>query len=67
MQDLPITLVMFYFAIAGFFVGWVFPRGKYLKALQMRLLKALHNFFADEEDYIQHKVERIRKATSRKK
>jgi len=43
------------------------PRGKYLKSLQLKLLKALHNFFADEQDYIQSKVERIRKVTRRKK
>jgi len=67
MTDLPVQLVLFYFLIAGFFVGWVMPRGKYLKAFQLRLLKGLHNFFADEEEYIAHKVERIRKHTRRKK
>lgn len=67
MQDLPIQLVMFYFIIAGFFVGWVMPRGRLLKAAQLRLFKSLHNFFADEEEYIAHKVERIRKATRKKK
>lgn len=67
MTDLPYLLVSFYFVIVGFFVGWVMPRGKYLKAFQLRLLKALHNFFADEEEYIAHKVERIRKRTRRKK
>ena len=50
MTDLPVQLVLFYFVIAGFFVGWSMPRGKYLKALQLRLLKGLHNFFADESD-----------------
>lgn len=65
--DLPVALVMFYFAVAGFFFGWAFPRGKYLKALQLRVLRALHNFFADEEEYIAHKVDRIKKATRRKK
>lgn len=65
--ELPIALVMFYFAVAGFFIGWAFPRGKYLKAFQMRLLRAIHNFFADEEEYIAHKVNRIKKATRRKK
>jgi hypothetical protein len=67
MTDLPVQLVLFYFIIAGFFVGWAMPRGKYLKALQLRLLKGLHNFFADEEEYISHKVERIRKRTRSKK
>ena len=67
MTDLPVQLVLFYFAVAGFFIGWAFPRGKYLKAFQLRLLKALHNFFADEEEYIAHKVERIRNATHRRK
>lgn len=66
MTDLPIGLVLFYFAVAGFFLGWAFPRGKYLKALQMKLLRGLHNFFADEEEYIAHKVERIRKVTRKK-
>ena len=66
MTDLPVQLVLFYFVIAGFFVGWSMPRGKYLKALQLRLLKGLHNFFADEEEYIAHKVERIRKRTRRR-
>lgn len=64
--DLPVQLVLFYFAVAGFFAGWVFPRGKYLKAFQLRLLKALHNFFADEEEYIVHKAERLRKRVKRK-
>ena len=54
MTDLPVQLVLFYFVIAGFFLGWAMPRGKYLKALQLRLLKGLHNFFADEEEYIAH-------------
>ena len=67
MTDFPVQLILFYFAIAGFFLGWAMPRGKYLKALQLRLLKGLHNFFADEEEYIAHKVERIRKRTRRKK
>lgn len=65
--DLPIALVMFYFAVAGFFIGWAFPRGKYLKAFQMRVLRGLHNFFADEEEYIAHKVDRLRNKGKRKK
>ena len=64
--DLPVQVVLFYFAIASFFVGWAFPRGKYLKALQLRLLKTIHNFFADEEEYIAHKAERLRKRVRRK-
>jgi hypothetical protein len=67
MYDLPEHITIFYFLIAGFFFGWAMPRGKYLKSLQLKLLKALHNFFADEQDYIQSKVERIRKVTRRKK
>ena len=67
MTELPIALVLFYFAVAGFFIGWAFPRGKYLKAFQMRVLRAVHNFFADEEEYIAHKVDRIKKVTRRKK
>jgi len=43
------------------------PRGKYLKAIQLRFFKALHNFFADEEEYIQNKVERVRKIATRRK
>lgn len=66
MTDLPYLLVSFYFVIVGFFVGWAFPRGRYLKAFQLRVLKALHNFFADEEEYIAHKAERIRKRVRRK-
>jgi len=66
MTDLPVQLVLFYFAVAGFFFGWAFPRGKYLKAFQLRLLKALHNFFADEEEYIAHKAQKIKKAVKRK-
>jgi hypothetical protein len=64
--DLPVQVVLFYFAVAGFFVGWAFPRGKYLKAFQLRLLKMIHNFFADEEEYIAHKAERLRKRVRRK-
>jgi hypothetical protein len=48
-------------------IGWMMPRGRYLKALQLRVLRALHNFFADEEEYIAHKVERIRNKGKRKK
>lgn len=66
MTDLPVQLVLFYFLIAGFFAGWAMPRGRYLKAVQLRMLKALHNFFADEEEYIAHKAERIRNRTKRK-
>ena len=57
------TLVALYALGLGFIVGWFFPRGRILKALQLRLLRGLHNFFADEEEYIQHKVERIKQVT----
>jgi len=67
MLDLPDYIVVFYFAVLAFIIGWAMPRGKYLKAIQLRFLKALHNFFADEGEYIQNKVERVRKITRRKK
>ena len=63
MFDLPNYIVLFYFAVAAFFVGWAMPRGRYLKHLQLRVLRGIHNFFADEEEYLHHKVERIRKVT----
>lgn len=67
MLELPDYVVVFYFAVLAFIIGWAMPRGKYLKAIQLRFLKALHNFFADEGEYIQNKVERVRKITRRKK
>jgi uncharacterized ion transporter superfamily protein YfcC len=67
MLDLPDYVVVFYFAVVAFIIGWAMPRGKYLKAIQLRFFKALHNFFADEEEYIQNKVERVRKITTRRK
>ncbi len=67
MLELPDYIVVFYFAVLAFIVGWAMPRGKYLKAIQLRFLKALHNFFADEGEYIQNKVERVRKITRGKK
>jgi hypothetical protein len=65
MLDLPDYIIVFYFAVASFFFGWAMPRGRYLKALQLRFFKALHNFFADEEEYITSKVERVRKLRSK--
>ena len=65
MLDLPDYIIVFYFAVASFFFGWAMPRGRYLKALQLRFFKALHNFFADEGEYITNKVERVRKITKR--
>lgn len=56
-------IVTLCFALSGFIVGWLMPRGKRLKALQLRTLKRLHNFFADEEEYIQHKAERIKRVS----
>jgi uncharacterized ion transporter superfamily protein YfcC len=67
MLDLPDYVVVFYFAVVAFIIGWAMPRGKYLKAIQLRFFKALHNFFADEEEYIQNKVERVRKIATRRK
>ena len=56
-------IVTLCFALSGFIVGWLMPRGKRLKALQLRTLKRLHNFFAEEEEYIQHKAERIKRVS----
>lgn len=67
MLDFPDYIIVFYFAVAAFFFGWAMPRGRYLKTLQLRLFKAIHNFFADEEEYITSKVERVRKITKRNK
>ena len=64
-EFVPIIMTL-YALIAGFTVGWLLPRGKRLKALQLRTLKRLHNFFADEEEYIQHKAERIKRSIKRK-
>ena len=57
------NFVFLYFAIVGFMLRWMMPRGRYLKYLQLKFFKILHNFFADEEEYIQHKVERIKQVT----
>lgn len=65
MLDLPDYIIVFYFAVASFIFGWAMPRGRYLKALQLRFFKAIHNFFADEEEYITNKVERVRKLRSK--
>jgi hypothetical protein len=59
--NLPEYLVILCFGLAGFIIGWAMPRGRRFKALQLRFLKGLHNFFADEEEYIAHKAQRIRK------
>ncbi len=64
--NLPEYLVILCFGLAGFIIGWAMPRGRHLKALQLRVLKSLHNFFADEEEYIAHKAQRIRKTIKRK-
>ena len=64
--DLAPALVSLYAFIVGFLVGWFFPRGRLLKAMQLRLLKALHNFFADEEEYITHKAQKIKRVVKRK-
>ncbi len=64
--NLPQYLVILCFGLAGFIIGWAMPRGRRFKALQLRFLKGLHNFFADEEEYIQHKAERIKRSIKRK-
>ncbi len=65
-MEIAPLLVAVYAALAGFVFGWAMPRGQFLKAVQLRFFKGLHNFFADEEEYIAHKVQRIRKATKKK-
>ncbi len=64
--NLPEYLVILCFGLAGFIIGWAMPRGRRFKAFQLRFLKGLHNFFADEEEYIQHKAERIKRSIKRK-
>jgi hypothetical protein len=65
-MEIAPLLVVVYAGIAGLVLGWAMPRGRFLKAAQLRLFKGLHNFFADEEEYIAHKVQRIRKAAKKK-
>jgi len=38
-------LVLTQLGFMGFLFGWAMPRGKYLKALQLRLLRWLIHFF----------------------
>jgi len=65
-MEIAPLLVVVYAGLAGLVVGWAMPRGRLLKAVQLRFFKGLHNFFADEEEYIAHKVQRIRKAAKKK-
>ena len=65
MEIAPLSVVV-YAGAAGLVIGWAMPRGRFLKAVQLRFFKGLHNFFADEEEYIAHKVQRIRKAAKKK-
>jgi hypothetical protein len=64
--NLAPILVTVYASVVAFIAGWAMPRGKYLKAIQLRLIKGVHNFFADEEEYIAHKAQKIKKAVKRK-
>lgn len=41
MDTLISFLVSSQFAIMGVLIGWTMPRGKYLKAVQLRVLRAL--------------------------
>ena len=41
METLIDILVSSQFAIMGVLVGWTMPRGKHLKAIQLRVLRAL--------------------------
>ena len=43
------NFVFLYFAIVGFILGWMMPRGRYLKYLQLKFFKILHNFFVEAE------------------
>jgi|TARA_S200002703_G_scaffold51806_1_gene44983 hypothetical protein len=45
METLPSYLVSLEFLFLGFLLGWAIPRGKYLKALQLRVLRSLMKFF----------------------
>lgn len=65
-MEIAPLLVVVYTGLAGLVLGWAMPRGRFLKAVQLRFFKGLHNFFADEEEYIAHKVQRIRKAAKKK-
>lgn len=65
-MEIAPLLVVVYAGLVGLVVGWAMPRGRFLKAVQLRFFKGLHNFFADEEEYIAHKVQRIRKAAKKK-
>ena len=60
-------VVSIYIVMVALVVGWMMPRGRHLKLVQLKILRALHNFFADEEEYIAHKVERIRNATNKRR
>lgn len=44
MENLPEYLVALQLGLMGFIVGWATPRGKYLKALQLRVLRSLTNW-----------------------
>jgi len=61
MEDLPALITVYYLGVLGFFLGWAMPRGRYLKLLQMKVLKAIYVFFVDETAYLQKKVNRVRK------
>lgn len=41
METLISFLVSSQFAIMGVLIGWTMPRGKYLKAVQLRALRTL--------------------------
>jgi len=45
MDNLPEYLVTLQLALAGFIVGWAMPRGKHLKAVQLRVLRWMIKFF----------------------
>ena len=60
-------VVSAYAVVVAALIGWMMPRGRHLKLLQLKTLRALHNFFADEEEYIIHKVERIKNAANKRR
>ena len=64
-SDLVDYIVTLTISLLFFVLGWVMPRGKTLKKIQGKIFKRFynwtgvvmvkfHNFFADEEFYLEH-------------
>lgn len=45
METLPEYLVALQLGLMGYILGWATPRGKYLKAFQLRILRSLIKWF----------------------